>query len=186
MRHIRNVSVLNRFNTGSDHRLVRAAFCFDAKSWPRRKPTLKAVRRSMHRTIYRHAIENRFRKQPIDDETDVNDAYKTIIDNISLAMQTANVTEELPSALSDQTHELLRIRREMKQDANFWTKIEYAEICKLIRIRSKEEIRQHHIRIVAEAIRTGKLRRARSELAEGRKQMISVKETRRNDNYEQV
>jgi hypothetical protein len=133
----------------------------------------------MIRPIYRQSVANHFRDNPIDDSNNINDAYETIVRNITAAMQSAESQEMLPATFSAETRELLRKRREMKQDRNPATRIEYAELCKLIRKRTKEEIRQRHIAIVEEAVRCGRLRRARSELAEGRKQMISVK--RKND-----
>uniref|UniRef100_A0A914VP75 Reverse transcriptase domain-containing protein n=1 Tax=Plectus sambesii TaxID=2011161 RepID=A0A914VP75_9BILA len=89
-------------------------------------------------------------------------------------MQLATTHKPRTSALSVETLDMLQQRRELKRDANVRNSIEFAELCKTIRKAVQHDLQQHHLQLIDEAIRTGTLRRARSGLAEGRRQITTL------------
>uniref|UniRef100_A0A914XQI0 Reverse transcriptase domain-containing protein n=1 Tax=Plectus sambesii TaxID=2011161 RepID=A0A914XQI0_9BILA len=89
-------------------------------------------------------------------------------------MQLATTHKPRTSALSVETLDMLQQRRELRRDANVRNSIEFAELCKTIRKAVQHDLQQHHLQLIDEAIRTGTLRRARSGLAEGRRQITTL------------
>lgn len=173
MRNISDVSVLNNFNTGSDHRLVRTTV--NVKLRPRPRPTEQRRRLQMrfNRNVFKSACSLQLTTTtPPDDE--ITTTYDYIVTSVTTAMQAATSQELKPTPLSADTLRLLQRRRDIKRDAHVRNSIEYAELCKTIRKAVKHDLHQHHLRLIDEAIRSGSLRRARSELAEGRRQITAL------------
>jgi len=82
-----------------------------------------------------------------------------------------NKTEKL----SKETLELLKKRREMKQQSGI-QKIEYAETCKTIRKRMKEEIRQYNMKQIEQTIhKNASLKQTRKQFILGKSQVIALK-----------
>uniref|UniRef100_A0A914XSB3 Uncharacterized protein n=1 Tax=Plectus sambesii TaxID=2011161 RepID=A0A914XSB3_9BILA len=102
------------------------------------------------------------------------DIYRHIVTNVKAAMQLATTHRPRTLALSVETLDMLQQRRELKRDANVRNSIEFAELCKTIRKAVQHDLQQHHLQLIDEAIRTGTLRRARSGLAKGRRQITTL------------
>ena len=54
--------------------------------------------------------------------------------------------------ISQSTKDMLKKRREMKQNATKYGNIEYAELCKTVRKKMREEIKNYNVQIVQNAI----------------------------------
>ncbi|KAK6055573.1 hypothetical protein COOONC_06923 [Cooperia oncophora] len=84
--------------------------------------------------------------------------YDTITRVITTATQMSTRYEYLPPRLSPRTRDLLQRRRELRHGDNGRGIVEYAEICKLARKSIQEDLRQRHIQIFRQAIKSGRLR----------------------------
>ena len=166
---VRDVDVLGSFRTGSDHRIVRAKLCLmNVRRWSGRKRDNNPV--VLEKALYREAIRQLFA------EPSAQLTYQEITQRVQLAMRVAQKREARPPKLSPTTLALLERRREMKQDANFFTKIEYAELCKTVRKRVKEDLKRWNMCLLQAAIQSGRLRRARNEMVDGKRRVVEIKQ----------
>src|SRR3977135_1782152 len=136
---IEDVTVVSRVNTGSDHRLVRAKFNFRtgierAKLVKTQISKIDYKVLNAHQNWFQLELQNKFKELQVSEDdiecynqdiiTIVNDAAKTI------ASRKKSIKID---KISDSTKDMLRKRREMKQDATQYRKIEYRELCKIVR-----------------------------------------------------
>src|SRR3977135_56881 len=97
----------------------------------------------------------------------VNDAAKTI------ASRTKSIKID---KISDSTKDMLRKRREMKQDATQYSKIEYRELCKIVRKQMREEIRKYNVQLVQKALTQNRgLKSAKRKTKEGKSLMVAIR-----------
>uniref|UniRef100_A0A914XPB4 Endonuclease/exonuclease/phosphatase domain-containing protein n=1 Tax=Plectus sambesii TaxID=2011161 RepID=A0A914XPB4_9BILA len=169
MRTVADTSVLNRFNAGSNHRLVQVSIRTD-RPQPRPVAACRPMRVTFNRAIYNFALQTQLAADPCN-ETDADSLYAKLVDNVNAATTIATFQEPQPTPLSDETLALHRQRQEWKREATRTShagrmRIEYVELCKTICKRVKEDRRKHHIWIIEQAMQDGRLRRTRSELAD--------------------
>uniref|UniRef100_A0A914XGD3 Reverse transcriptase n=1 Tax=Plectus sambesii TaxID=2011161 RepID=A0A914XGD3_9BILA len=179
MRTIANTSVLNRFNASRDHQLIQASIRTD-RPQPRPATARRPMRVTFNRAIYNFALQTQLAADPCN-EADANSLYAKLVDNINATTTIATFQEPQPTPLSDETLALLRQRREWKREAGRTSRagrmrIEYVELCKMIRKKVKEDRRKHHIQIIEQAVQDGRLRHTRSELADRRRQIAALKQ----------
>ncbi|KAK6054565.1 reverse transcriptase, partial [Cooperia oncophora] len=149
MKGVVDVGVLTSVNTGSDHRMLRCKMRLNPISQPVRRP----------------------RGFPVID----SDLLITRV--ITTATQMSTRYEYLPPRLSPRTRDLLQRRRELRHGDNGRGIVEYAEICKLARKSIQEDLRQRHIQIFRQAIKSGRLRRGRMQALHARRSLTILKET---------
>ena len=139
---IKDISVLNKFQTGSDHRLVRARIVFDFKL-ERSKLTQKPATFGIN-------INNPIKNSEKYEET-LNEKLHEDIDSPQLIKTVLECAKEIGgpqqqnknTKLTNETKALLRQRREMKSNNNL-QRIENRELCKTLRKKNAEDIRKYN------------------------------------------
>ena len=181
---IQDVSIINKVNTGSDHRLVRCKASFNTRleriklvKSKRKYINVEALR--LNKQEFQITLKNRFEELQLED-CEVNTHCNKIVDTLFNVCKNTIGDSRKPvreSKLSEETKALLRKRREMKQQMKNHGIIEYTELCKTIRKKMREELRSHNTKIVRNAIEQGKgLKVAYMKIKEGRKIMASIKD----------
>jgi hypothetical protein len=175
-----DVTTLSRFNTGSDHRLVRAKLILKTK-WERLK-LIKNRKFNINNISNKKLLENEINKRF--EETNMvtqnlEELNKQITDNLQKAAVTISSKEKpaKENKISKETLELLKKRREFKQDQNARTKIEYIELGKVIRKNMRKEIRAYNTKQIRETIeKNGNRKILRRRLNQGRRQIVAIAE----------
>jgi endonuclease/exonuclease/phosphatase family metal-dependent hydrolase len=181
---IQDVSIINKVNTGSDHRLVRCKASFNTRleriklvKSKRKYINVEALR--LNKQEFQITLRNRFEELQLED-CEVNTHCNKIVDTLFNVCKNTIGDSRKPvreSKLSEETKALLRKRREMKQQMKNHGIIEYTELCKTIRKKMREELRSHNTKIIRNAIDQGKgLKVAYMKIKEGRKIMASIKD----------
>ncbi len=180
---IMNISVINRVNTGSDHRLLRSKVKFNTKIErlklaSRSKPAINYDVLHTKSEAFQLELSNRFNALVID--SDNIDRYNQetiqIVRDAATTIAGCKRRTNKHDKISDQTKAMLKKRREMKIDLTKWSKIEYVELCKTIRKRMREEIRRYNVALVERALLENKgLKSSKQKIANGRKLMVAVK-----------
>ena len=181
---IQDVSIINKVNTGSDHRLVRCKASFNTRleriklvKSKRKYINVEALR--LNKQEFQITLKNRFEELQLED-CEVNTHCNKIVDTLFNVCKNTIGDSRKPvreSKLSEETKALQRKRREMKEQMKNHGIIEYTELCKTIRKKMREELRSHNTKIVRNAIEQGKgLKVAYMKIKEGRKIMASIKD----------
>uniref|UniRef100_A0A914WUD7 Reverse transcriptase domain-containing protein n=1 Tax=Plectus sambesii TaxID=2011161 RepID=A0A914WUD7_9BILA len=172
MRNVTDVSVLNSFNTSSDHRLICTTFNVIRRLRPRPSKPRYQNEVYFNQNFYKIACSAQLTTAtpPNDEAADIN---RHIVTNVKAAMQLATTHKPRTSALSVETLDMLQQWRELKQDANVRNSIEFAELCKTICKAVQHHLQQHHLQLIDKVIRTGFLKRVRSGLTAGRCQITT-------------
>ncbi|XP_067127708.1 craniofacial development protein 2-like [Centruroides vittatus] len=183
--NVENCNVLNRFNTGSDHRLVRGRLHLNTRL-ERRKlmRTTKSVDlknlKEQHGT-FEMELKNQFSvlENLTKEETDISETNRQIT---KIIMETAAriggyVIRKTEKKITEKTRQLMGKRRMMKRSKeNITSNIEYAELCKTIRKCFTEDIRKYNCGLVKTALENNKsLRNAKQQLTNGRKHIFALK-----------
>ncbi|ELT97455.1 hypothetical protein CAPTEDRAFT_193412 [Capitella teleta] len=158
---ILNTEVIQRLNTGSDHRLVRSTIRTNhrlerSKMVRRPAPKINIEKLMENKEEFQLELRNRFEilaatQGGIEEEsekvcTTIQECAKSVggIDN-----------SRKREKLKTDTKEMLKKRREMKRDTNR-NEIEYAEISKTIRKKMRQDLREAKTREIQEALEKGK------------------------------
>uniref|UniRef100_A0A914XRF7 Endonuclease/exonuclease/phosphatase domain-containing protein n=1 Tax=Plectus sambesii TaxID=2011161 RepID=A0A914XRF7_9BILA len=173
-RYISDVNVLAKFDAGSDHRLVRASFNYiarrtDAPSRPARKPPPECNRLALK-------LEAAISLLASPCPTPARE-YARLVDALTHAARAAEQDVQLPTRISATTRTLFHRRRQLRFGlANTpHAAIQYAELNKTLRKALAADLHAHHLRILEQAVAANRLRRARSELATGRTQVVHLR-----------
>lgn len=173
---------LNRFNVGSDHRLVRAKIKINChKERIKLVNTTKKVdvtQLSYNRPKFEFMLANSFQTLAEIENADItvhNDTIvKSIIDVSSIVAPCKDIRVE--SKISKETISMLKQRRVMKRGGNIKNKIEYVELCKTIRKRIKEDIRNYNVRFIERTLNEGQgLKKTKRKLTAFKKQMFALR-----------
>ena len=139
-----DTSVLNSFNTGSDHRLLRASVTINTKF--DRSKMVKGNKKPDYSNLHAKSSEFQLKltnKFALLDSNDDLDIYQENIANTILqtAFEIAGTAKETkPEKLTAETKQLQEKRRKMKRDGCNLRSIAYSEVCKAIRHRMAHEI----------------------------------------------
>uniref|UniRef100_A0A914WAU7 Endonuclease/exonuclease/phosphatase domain-containing protein n=1 Tax=Plectus sambesii TaxID=2011161 RepID=A0A914WAU7_9BILA len=114
-----DVSVLKKFTTGSDHRLVRATITVQGSQtrWhqlARWRAPRKPVIRRLNPAIYRYAIED-FMRSNASEDNELDDQYGAIVNTIRDAAQIASEELRAATKITEETRQLLKKRQELKK-----------------------------------------------------------------------
>ena len=135
---IQDCAVINKFNTGSDHRLVRCKLRMNIKTerlklFKNKKITINTVGLHKHKEQFHLELKNRFEclKDEMEGQQSVTESNRILIDTLNdAALQVAGKTELKPiKKISEKTKNLMKKRREFKiknDDVNL-SEIEYIE-----------------------------------------------------------
>ena len=179
---IEDLPVINRVNTGSDHRLVRARFYFRtrierAKLVKTQTSKIDYKVLNAHQNLFQLELQNKFKELQVSDD-DIESYNQHIIATVNdTARVIANSRKPIKvDKISESTKVMLRRRREMKQDATQYSKIEYRELCKTVRKQMREEIRQHNVQLVQKALTENRaLKSAKLKMKEGKSLMVAIR-----------
>ena len=181
---IKNVSVINRVNIGSDHRLVRCKAVFDLKK-ERQKllhKKLPEMDTEKQRTEFSILLKNSF--GPLSpDASDV--CVDRLNDEITKTIRTAAYKVKHRKSgqtgpFQDKTKKLMEIRRNFIASSDK-DQIELSALNKTIRKLQKQDVRNRHTKLIEETVRKGtSLKRAQRKLALGRQQIPYLKDSEGN------
>ena len=182
---VTDVSVLNKFNTGSDHRMVRASL--NINSTLERVRLVRGPKKPNHLQLKSKAPEfqllltNRFDALESEslEEIDLSNHSDKITTTIMEAAVEIAGHGKPPKAdkLSAVTKQLREKRRQMKRDGTNIQHIEYTEICKTIRRRMKDEINKFNEEQQLKALEANKgLKSTKRKQCLGRNNMSTLKE----------
>ena len=176
---VSNVTVINKVNIGSDHRMVGCTAKFNYRA-ERNKLILKkkiSVERVKENKIAFHIeIRNRFEALSKDEDS-IEALNSNLVDAIRDAAETiGSIKTNKESKYSKATLDLMKRRRTL-QIKSRRDEIERAELNKLINKRQRLEKRKRNMDYIEETIRKGKsIKQAQRRQAVGRQQMISLKD----------
>lgn len=173
-----DVSVLNHFDTGSDHRLVRAKMIINTKVERKRMvqkgnyPTTETLtsRAEEYQTILNTKLHNLncLRKMELEELS------ATIASSIQVATKkvcSKHKTEKTPK-LSLNTLKLMEQRKITSRDSN-----EYKELCKTINKESRKDLRSYNSQLIKETIENNSnMKVLRSHMSRGRQKLFKIKE----------
>ena len=181
---VKDVTVLNKVNVGSDHRMVRSRLGLNLRVERNKlvrntRPNLCKLREKTEE--YKLEVQNRYSLLADTEETveDMNDNFTKILKEASLSIA-GKAHRSTQSKLSEETKDLLKKRRNMKIRTDR-DKIEAAELSKIINKKKTEDIRKFNMTKIEETLRNGRSMKATKRmLGIGKSQMFSL----RNSNGE--
>ena len=187
-RILKDVSVINQFNTGSDHRIVRSTICINTKheraKLIKKRPIVNTANLKYKSEDYCIQLSNRFAPLAEEMTQEIDNDINTVNDRlVSVLTETAKEiagTTRKPKVdkLSASTHQLLERRRQLKRDGTSNQRIEYSELCKLIRRKMKEDINNYHVKEIEDSIdkNTSSKQKMRKQIL-GRQEIYTLKES---------
>jgi endonuclease/exonuclease/phosphatase family metal-dependent hydrolase len=179
---IENLTVLNRVNTGSDHRLVRARFNFRtsidrAKLVKSQTPKIDYATLKARRDLFQIELHNKFNGLQIaeHDVESYNNNIMAIVNEAASSIAKSKKSAKVDK-ISQSTKDMLRKRREMKQNATKYGNIEYTELCKTVRKKMREEIRNYNVQVVQKALTDNRgLKAASLKVKQGKSLMVAIR-----------
>ncbi|XP_072016969.1 uncharacterized protein [Amphiura filiformis] len=179
---IHDVKVLNKVNTGSDHRMLLCKMKIDTRL--ERQKLLRPKHRKADlenlktkKEEFQLELKNRFQALQEKEDTDLDNWNDQLLDIIEeSALQVAGkARKEKESKISDSTKQLLEKRRYMKRDGIGIQNIEYSETCKTIRKKMREDIRKFNTRKIKETIENNRsLKKTNKKLSDGNQKIITL------------
>ena len=172
-------------NIGSDHRLVRSTVRLNAKLlrsklMKKSSPRINIGKLIEDRIDFQIALKNRFSHLEIQDvNIEVEETVNGILDEaIKIA---GNSKKQNNSKLQESTLNLMKKRRNMKHTGTATNNIEYAELCKTIRKKTRDDIRQYNTNLVKVAVENNKgLKKASQKGNTGKTQISAMKDANKN------
>ena len=189
---VTDVTVINRVNIGSDHRMVMGSITLNTRA-ERRKLLNKNTRTRVDTQIigtkkntFQLELKNRFTAlEEHDDMDSLNKIMTEMIQQSALSITKLTKKQKNPK-ISSPTRALMKKRREIIENKTPRDHIEYVEICKTIKKKAKEEIREHNLDEIRETIEASKiLKRVRRTYSLGKNRMITPLDKQGKENQEQ-
>ena len=148
---VTDVTVLNRVNIGSDHRMVMGSIALNTRAERRKllnKNTQTRVDTQMigtKKNTFQIELKNRFTAlEEHDDMDSLNKNMTEMIQQSALGIAKQTKKQKNPKIPSP-TRALMKKRKEMIENETPRDHIEYVEICKTIKKKAKEDIRKHNL-----------------------------------------
>jgi hypothetical protein len=180
---IMNVDVINKVNTGSDHRMVRSKVKFGIrverlKLVKNKRPMVDYVKLHANKAEFQIQLRNRF--SALDNHSDDVNSYNReltqIVVDTAYSIAGCKKQHQKVDKLTDSTRQLLKRRREMKPKLQPKDKIEYVELCKTIRKQMREEIRKYNVDVVAKALAENRgMKSVRANALYNKKRIVALK-----------
>ena len=153
---IQDVEVVNQFNTGSDHRLLRGKLIIDTKEdrknklAPRRKPI-----RQLGEDVGQFQLRLRNRFEILAGLEDIDKVAEEITTaTLDVADEMKAPPSSRPQKLSTPTKDLLVRRRKMKKAKN--NSVEYSQRCKAVRSNMRKDIREYNTTMIKKTIESNR------------------------------
>lgn len=183
---IRDVSVLNTVNVGSDHRLVRSKLCINGKL-ERSRQIRKAKRCIEGRKIlqnkdkYGENLTKELKEANIKESDNLEDKCEKITESMVKAMEKmAKVKPKVESKLSKETEDMMKERREMAKTHKRYT-TGFTELNKRIRTAIKDDLRLWHEKKIEEALtNSGRTKEWRRQKMLGRDIITAIRDQNGN------
>ena len=178
--NIKDVTVINKVDIGSDHRMVACRTKFNFRLERNKMILKKKCPKTIaveNVTAFQVEIENRF-DALWNDSDSIEDKSDSITKIIKEAAEIVNITNDSNKSetYSKETMKLINERRNMKIE-NEEDEKKKSELNKLINKRTRKEKRTKNMQIIEEAARKGKgLKKARSIKEIGKQQMQALKD----------
>ena len=180
---VTDVTVINRVNIGSDHRMVMGSITLNTRA-ERRKLLNKNIRTRVDTEIigtkkntFQLELKNRFTALEEHDDMDSLNKNMTEMSQQSALSIAKQTKKQKNPTISSPTRALMKKRREIIENKTPRDHIEYVEICKTIKKKSKEDIRKHNLDEIRETIEASKsLKKVRRTHSLGKNQMIFYSE----------
>ena len=159
---VTDVTVINRINIGSDHRMVMGSITLNIRA-ERRKLLNKNTRTRVDtqmigtkKNTFQLELKNRFPAlEEHDDMDSLNKNMTEIIQQSAMSIAKQTKRQKKPK-ISSPTKALMKKRREMIENNTPRDHIEYVEICKTIKKKAREDIRKHNLGEIRETIEASK------------------------------
>ena len=158
---VNDVTVFNRINIGSDHRMVMGSITLNTISERRKllnKNTRTRVDTQMIGTkkdTFQLVLKNRFTAlEEHDDMGSLNKNMTEMIQQSAMSIAKQTKKQKKPK-MSSPRRALMNKRREMIENNTPRDHIEYVEICKTIKEKAREDIRKHNLDEIRETIEKG-------------------------------
>uniref|UniRef100_A0A7I5EE48 Reverse transcriptase domain-containing protein n=1 Tax=Haemonchus contortus TaxID=6289 RepID=A0A7I5EE48_HAECO len=164
-RAITDVGVVPSFNTGSDHRLLRARLHFERSHVRLSRIQARQPRATVLDT---NALKTLIENVPLDMKEDINEDYDYLLNTLStLASQSRTMAPNHNSRrMSDATRNLLAKRRQMDRKNNH---VEYTLLNRLCRQRLDEDLKNfYRYRLLDAASNRRSVKKTKRELAQYR------------------
>ena len=153
---VTDVTVINRVNIGSDHRMVMGSITLNTRA-ERRKLLNKNTRTRVDtqmigtkKNTFQLELKNRFTAlEEHDDMDSLNKNMTEMIQQSALSIAKQTKKQKNPK-ISSPTRALMKKRREMIENKTPRDHIEYVEICNTIKKKAKEDIRKHNLEMKSE------------------------------------
>ena len=148
---VTDVTVINRVNIGSDHRIVMDSITQNTRA-ERRKLLNNNTRTRVDtqmigtkKNTFQLELKNRF--TALEEHDDMDSLHENMTEMIQQsAMSIAKQTKKQKKPkISSPTRALMKKRREMIENNTQRNHIEYVEICKTTKKKVREDIRKHNI-----------------------------------------
>lgn len=177
-----DVSVLNRFDTNSDHRLVRASLSFNLKT-ERNKlirmdkfPTVEELKQ--RKTEYQNELKKKLEPTVTLREMDINELNRKITTGIHTATKKICMRSKnkKTSKLQPETLHLMEQRKRTSRDS-----AHYRELNKRIHKEVRKDIRNYNTKMIKNAIEdNANMRVLRSKLSPGKHKITKMKDQQGN------
>jgi hypothetical protein len=170
-----DVEVVSQFNTGSDHRLLRGKITISGRQ--ERKKLFKKPKQPVRQLqcddhTFELLLKNRF--ELLTESEDINKVASNVAQTFFI---TANEHKVSPTKRKDKishnTRKLLRQRRRQKRTKR--NLLEYAQLCKSIRVNMKNDIRKFNTTMIKETIENNKSINRLFQTNANKKQILSLK-----------
>ncbi|XP_050306277.1 craniofacial development protein 2-like [Anthonomus grandis grandis] len=179
--NIKDISALNRFDTGSDHRLVRAKIEINVKS-ERNKlikiqpfPISKTIQKN--RQKFQAELDKKLSNKEALNSLNINDLENRISTDIrTTAKKICAATKKNNSKIKKETRELMAKRRNLEKGNH-----KYNEINRLIKKKTREDLRQYNTEMITTTIENNKNMKAlKTRNNDGRFQIHQLRDANGN------
>uniref|UniRef100_A0A7I4Y976 Reverse transcriptase domain-containing protein n=1 Tax=Haemonchus contortus TaxID=6289 RepID=A0A7I4Y976_HAECO len=164
-----DVALVPKFYTGSDHRLLRARFCFSVRG----ERAMKFRKRSPKTSInWDHfaPLASKWEDSVIDN---IDEEYNRLVEHLHDSATKAESLQVAKRRLSSKTLEVIRQRGIARATGNYQQTSELAKLC---REAIKEDLKERRAAVMDEAAEAGKsIRKARRSFANYKTKMTSLR-----------
>jgi len=160
----KDCDIVNRFNIGSDHHLVRAKIHIDVKKerklMTNQMQNIDTEQLKLKKQEFQILLSNKFQALYVSEltPTDIDHTNKAISEYILEGAKTIGREKRTSHrrVINENISNLMKKRGDMKINDNYRNKIEYIELCKTIRKQIREEIRKRNCDQIREIIKKNK------------------------------
>jgi len=177
---VKNVTVLNRLNTGSDHRMVRAKVVLNTRTERERmvrKKTFLDINRLKEQSAEFEEILEKELIETKSQDASIDELYNKIVDTVKDFLESkCQSTRMTESKLSRETLKLIADRLEMVK-CNKRDTVEFRQVTKTINKNMKVDLRNYNVKLATEAIAAnGNMKVLRAKLSTFHKKIFRLKD----------